>query len=74
MKDQLPVHIILGASDYTKILTSEKARMSQLGEQIFELPKLGWVVISSGLKDVETKMMLSKTSTHSYNICVVGIC
>ena len=27
MKEELPVHIILGACDYTKILTSKRARM-----------------------------------------------
>ena len=45
MKDELPVHVILGAGDCTEIKASERARVCQQGEGIAELTKLGWVII-----------------------------
>ena len=47
-KKDLPVQVILGAGDYTKIKTQERARVGQLGEPITELTRIGWVVISPG--------------------------
>ena len=45
MKDELPVHVILGAGGCTKIKASERPRVCQQGEGIAELTKLGWVII-----------------------------
>ena len=59
-----PVHLILGAGDYTKIKTQERARVGQSGEPIAELTRLGWVVISPGQESGLTNMMFSKTSVH----------
>ena len=47
-KKDLPVLVILGAGDYTKITTKERARVGQPGEPIVELTRLGCVVISPG--------------------------
>ena len=69
-KKELPVHVILGAGDYTKIKTQERARVGQPGEPIAELTKLGWVVISPGQETSVTKMLFHKTSVHDYeNLC-----
>ena len=69
-KKELPVHVILGAGDYTKIKTQERARVGQPGEPIAELTKLGWAVISPGQETSVTKMLFSKTSVHDYeNLC-----
>ena len=54
-KKELSVHVILGAGDYTKIKTQERARVGQPGEPIAELTKLGWVVISQGKKPPSQK-------------------
>ena len=40
-KDILPVHLILGASDYTKIKTETAPRVRALGEPIGDKTKLG---------------------------------
>ena len=45
-KNILPVHLILGASDYARI----KTRIGALNEPIAEKTKLGWTVISPGKK------------------------
>ena len=73
-KKELPVHVILGAGDYTKVKTQERARVGQPGEPIAELTKVGWVVISPGQETSVTKMLLSKTSVHDYeNLCNLNV-
>ena len=69
-KKELPVHVILGAGDYTKVKTQERAKVGQPGEPVAELTKPGWVVISHGQETSVTKMLFSKTSVHDYdNLC-----
>ena len=69
-KKELPVHVILGAGDYTKIKTQERAKVGQPGEPVAELTKPGWVVIFHGQETSVTKMLFSKTSVHDYdNLC-----
>ena len=41
IKDTLPVGIILGAGDYTKIKTYGKARVGQPGKSVAKLTQLG---------------------------------
>ena len=73
-KKDLPVHVILGAGDYTKIKTQETARVGQPGESIAELTRLGWVVIFPGQESGLTNMMLSKNSVHDYeNLCSLDV-
>ena len=67
IKKELPVHVTLGAGDYTKVKTQERAKVGQPGEPIAELTKLGWVVISHGQEASFTKMLFSKTSVHDYD-------
>ena len=47
-KDIMPVHLILGASDYVKIKTETAPRVGALGEPIGEKTKLGWTIMSPG--------------------------
>ena len=73
-KKELPVHVILGAGDYTKIKIQEKARVGQPGEPIAELTKLEWVAISPGQETSVTEMLFSKTSVHDYeNLCNLDV-
>ena len=45
-KDILPVHLILGASDYARIKTETAPRIGALNEPVAEKTKLGWTIIS----------------------------
>ena len=66
MKAELPIHLILGASEYTRIKVQEMPRVGQPGEPVAELTRLGWVLMSPG-KEVELrKLMVIKTSTDDY--------
>ena len=40
----LPVHVTLGAGDYTKIKTQVRPTVGQPGEPIAELTRLGWII------------------------------
>ena len=73
-KKELPVHVILGAGDYTKIKTQERARVGQPGEPIAELTKFGLVVISPGQETSVTKMLFSNASVHDHeNLCNLDV-
>ena len=65
-KGELSVHVILSISDYTKIKTQERTKVSLPGEPIAELTKFGWVIVSPGQETGITNMLFSKTSLHDY--------
>ena len=56
-KAQLPVHLILGASEYTQIKTRTSPKIGNPGEPIAELTQLGWTIMSPG-KEVDLANML----------------
>ena len=67
---ELPVHVILGISDYTKIKTQERPRVGLPEEPIAELTKFGWIIVSPGQETGVTNMLFSKISLHDYeNFC-----
>ena len=45
-KEKLPVHIILGASEYAKLKTDTVPRNGKPGEPVAELTRIGWTIIS----------------------------
>ena len=76
-KEELPIHLILGASDYAKIKTPSQPRVGQTGEPVGEFTKFGWTIMSPGTDDDFTKMLFTKTSMHDYqklcNLDVLGL-
>ena len=76
-KEQLPIHIILGASDYAKIKTDCRPRIGKLGEPVGEFTKLGWTLISAGAEINTTVMFFAKSSLLDYkklcNLDVLGL-
>ena len=73
LKSELPVHVILGISDYTKIKTQERRRIDLPGEPIAEQTKFGWLIVSPGQEGEVTNMLFSKTSLHDYEkLCNLG--
>ena len=59
-----PIHVILGASDFTKIKTKEAQRIEKIGDPIADLTKLGWIIISPG-KEINYSHLLLKTSAFN---------
>ena len=58
-KDFLPIHLILGASDYAKIKTRSAPKIGQIGEPIAELTTFGWTIMSSGEENNLTSLYLT---------------
>ena len=47
-KPELPIHLILGASEYSRIKTDTKPRIGKAGEPVAKLTSLGWTMMSAG--------------------------
>ena len=62
----LPIHLILGASEYTGIKTSELHCVGLLGEPVAEKTKLGWTIMSPGTEIDHTNMLRTQTCHVDY--------
>ncbi|XP_065070928.1 uncharacterized protein LOC135695688 [Rhopilema esculentum] len=62
-KAELPIHLIIGASEYAKIKTETKPRLGKPGEPVGELIKFGWTIISPG-SEVETEHLFFAGSSR----------
>jgi hypothetical protein len=65
-KPQLPIHLILGASEYAKVKTATKTQVGQPGEPVAELTKFGSTLLSPGTEDDLTKTLFAKSSVEDY--------
>ena len=65
-KPQLPVHLILGVSDYAKIKTESKPKIGQPGEPVAELTKFGWTILLPGKEMDLSNMLLTQTAAADY--------
>ena len=76
-KAELPIHLILGVGDYTKIKVPEVPRVGSPGEPVAELTRFGWVIMSPGEELDLNNLMLSRTSIDDYeklcNLDVLGV-
>lgn len=61
-KSKLPVHLILGASEYTKIKRKCAPRLGSPGEPVAELTSFGWTILSPGEEAEISKVLLTQTS------------
>lgn len=62
-KQQLSIHMVSGASDYSKINIATKPRTVQQGEPVVELTKFVWTVMSHG-KELNIKKMLLNSQSY----------
>ena len=60
-KEQVPAHIILGASDFAKIKI-ESPRVEKLGEPVAELKEMGQVMMSRGRENDIVSALNTQTS------------
>ena len=76
-KSYLPIHVILGASDYSKVKTATKPKIGQPLEPIAERTTLRWTMMSSGCEPNLAHTYLSRTSGADYqelcNLDVLGL-
>ena len=73
-KGVLPIHVILGASDFTKIKTKEALRIGKIGDPIVELAKLRWIIISPGKESNYSHFLLKTSAFNSYEeLCSLDV-
>ena len=65
-KESLPVHVILGVNEYTKIKMAGYQRARAMGEPIAEHARFGWTIFSLGSEVDIQNMFLTQTSTGDY--------
>ena len=70
-KPDIPVHVILGVNDNTRIKTQERPRLWLPREPIAELTKLGWVILSPGKENVQLIPCLQRSLYMNMKTCVV---
>ena len=66
LKKMLPVHVILGASDYARIKTRESQRTGAMGEPVAEYTRFGWTIMSPGTETDLDSMFLAQTVSNDY--------
>ena len=69
-KVDLPIHLILGASEYTTIKVQEMPRVGQPREPIAELTRFDWVLMSHGKEQELSKLMLSRFPQMTMKISI----
>ena len=73
-KQELPVQLILGTSEYTKIKTKATPKIGKPGEPVAEFTQLGWTIMSPDKEADLTKMLLTQTTPSDYeNLCRLDI-
>lgn len=73
-KSELPIHLILGASEYSRIKTDTKPRIGKAGEPIAELTTLGWTMMSAGKEAHLSSVYLTRTSSTDYDqLCSLDV-
>ena len=73
-KPELPIHLIPGASKYSKIKTHTKPKIDKAGELITELTTLGWTMMSAGKEVGLNSVYLTRTSSVEYQqLCSLDV-
>jgi hypothetical protein len=62
-KSMLPVHMILGASDYSRVKTTTPAKVGDDGKPVAEKTRLGWTIMSQG-REMNHSYLMRTRSTH----------
>ncbi|XP_028404021.1 uncharacterized protein LOC114526636 [Dendronephthya gigantea] len=65
-KPELPVHLILGASEYARIKTETKPKIGRPNEPVAELTKFGWTILTPGKEINLTPMLMTQTACPDY--------
>ena len=74
IKPNLPIHVILGVSEYSKIKTNSSPRVGEPGEPIAELTSFGWTIMSPGAETNLSSVYLTRSSSSGYEqLCSLDV-
>ena len=65
-KDQLPIHVILGANEYTKIKVAGYQKAGNVGEPVAEKTRFGWTIMTTGAEVNTQTMLFTQTTSSDY--------
>ena len=65
-KPLLPVHLVLGASEYAKIKTETLPKIGLSGQPVAEKTALGWTIMLPGHEDRLNPMLLTQSTSVDY--------
>ena len=73
-KPELPISMILGASDYSRINTNTQPKLGQPGEPVGELTTLGWTIMAAGEEADLSSVYFTKSSAANYEqLCSLDV-
>ena len=74
IKPNLPIHVILGVSEYSKIKTNSSPRVGKPGEPIAELTSFGWTIMFPGAETNSSSVYLTRSSSSDYEqLCSLDV-
>ena len=73
-KPEVPIHVILGASDYVKIKMQKCPSVGKVNEPIAEQTKIGWVIMSPGRGSDLVSSLYTRTSVSDFDrLCDINV-
>ena len=73
-RPQIPIHVMLGASEYATVKTSTAQRVGKPGQPVAEKTLLGWTLMSPGREDVGSPMLLTQSALTDYEqLCILDV-
>eukprot|EP00794_Sanderia_malayensis_P008645 gene8645-biopygen6924 len=73
-KETLPIHVILGANNYSLIKTTTAPRIGELGQPVAEKTKFGWAIMSPGKNTSDATLMLATNPHEDYiRLCSLDV-
>ena len=73
-KLEMPIHVILGASDYVKIKIQRCPRVGKMNEQLAVQTKMGWVIMSPGRENNLVSSLYTRTSVSNVDrLCDIDV-
>ena len=73
-KQELPIHVILGASEYAKLKSSTVLRVGKPGEPVAELTSFGWTIMYPGAETNLSSVYLTRSSLADYEqLCSLDV-
>ena len=77
-KEQLPIHLVLGAGDYNAVKLEEPQRVGKPGEPTAENTRFGWTLMAPGKGEDSSKLYFAQTTAQEdlkslYSLDVLGL-